>query len=391
MGVRVAVVGAGIAGLAAAYELARAGVESVVFESDRRAGGVIVTEHPEPGWVVEGGPDSVLASDTVVPALARELGLAHRLVGQTARGSSLWDGSALQALGEGEAARLLGIDTGSAALAPGFTTFRGGMGELVDALVAVAGDAIRYGARVTALRPAERGGGWRLEVAGGGPLEADGLILAVPAFRAAGLLRSLDAEAAARLDEIRYLPSFTVTLAYREAQFRRPLEGTGFVVKPPVDVTRLRAGLQYALVVAGVVVTRLMGLVGVRCVGTVQALRACTYASAKFPGRAPPGHVLLRAFLLPGDHPEQVAHENLAPILGIEGEPLWTRAFSWPRGLARPGGDHAARLARLRERLMAQPPLALAGGGYEAPNVPACVAGGRRAGREMVQRLGGGG
>ena len=40
----VAVVGAGIAGLAAAWELERAGVAVMVLESERRPGGVIVTE-----------------------------------------------------------------------------------------------------------------------------------------------------------------------------------------------------------------------------------------------------------------------------------------------------------------------------------------------------------
>src|SRR5207249_12114340 len=40
-------------------------------------------------------------------------------------------------------------------------------------------------------------------------------------------------------------------------------------------------------------------------------LRACTYASAKFPGRAPAGHVLLRAFLAPGDgDPANAAHRS---------------------------------------------------------------------------------
>ncbi len=39
----VAVVGGGIAGLCAAYELVRAGAEVVVLESTRRAGGVMAT------------------------------------------------------------------------------------------------------------------------------------------------------------------------------------------------------------------------------------------------------------------------------------------------------------------------------------------------------------
>ena len=45
----IAVVGAGLAGLSAAYELVQAGAEVAVLESERRAGGVIVTERPEIG------------------------------------------------------------------------------------------------------------------------------------------------------------------------------------------------------------------------------------------------------------------------------------------------------------------------------------------------------
>ena len=53
------VVGAGIAGLAAAWELLREGAkfDVTILESERRAGGVIVTERVD-GFVVEGGPDA---------------------------------------------------------------------------------------------------------------------------------------------------------------------------------------------------------------------------------------------------------------------------------------------------------------------------------------------
>src|SRR2546425_642114 len=82
------------------------------------------------------------------------------------------------------------------------------------------------------------------------------------------------------------------------------------------------------------------------------AVRACTYASAKYPGRAPAGHMLLRAFLAPSDgEPGALAHAELAPLLRITGAPLWTRAFHWPHGLPRYEAHHAARVARVRERL----------------------------------------
>ena len=80
-----AVLGGGIAGLAAAYTLARAResgvpVEELLIEGRDRLGGVIRTEHID-GFVIEAGPDSFLAEKPEAAALARELGLGDSLIG----------------------------------------------------------------------------------------------------------------------------------------------------------------------------------------------------------------------------------------------------------------------------------------------------------------------
>ena len=75
----VAVVGGGISGLAAAYELQRRGLNVCVLEGAARAGGVICTDRFD-GWVVDGGPDSILVQKPAAVALCRELGIADRLV-----------------------------------------------------------------------------------------------------------------------------------------------------------------------------------------------------------------------------------------------------------------------------------------------------------------------
>jgi oxygen-dependent protoporphyrinogen oxidase len=86
---RVAVLGGGISGLAAAYTLARARragapIEEVLIEATERLGGVIRTEHIE-GFVIEAGPDSFLAEKPEAAALARELGLGDSLLGSNDR------------------------------------------------------------------------------------------------------------------------------------------------------------------------------------------------------------------------------------------------------------------------------------------------------------------
>jgi oxygen-dependent protoporphyrinogen oxidase len=346
---RVVVVGAGIAGLAAAWELQQAGVDVTVLESEPRPGGVIVTERRD-GFIVEGGPDGFLAAEPEIPALAAELGIAERIVAQLARGSSLWTGKAFEPLEEGGAAQLLGIETRTADLAAGFCTFADGMQELVTALAArvVGAQAV---AVITPVRT-----GWRVAVNGGSALEAGALVLALPAYAAGPWLEQLGVPHARAMADVAYAPSVTVSLAYRAEQLGRELAGSGFVV-----------GAQHAAPLQ---------------------IKACTYASSKFPGRAPSGHVLLRAFLAPAARdPERLAHAELSAILGIRGAPLWSRVFHWTRGLPRYGDDHAAHLAAVRGGLARLAPLALAGAGYDGAGVSACVRSGRKAARSVLARL----
>jgi len=75
----VVIVGAGIAGLAAAYELSRQNVTCVVLERATRPGGVIFSEGVD-GFTIDGGPDSLLVQKPAGIALCEELGLGARLV-----------------------------------------------------------------------------------------------------------------------------------------------------------------------------------------------------------------------------------------------------------------------------------------------------------------------
>ncbi|HVU34728.1 MAG TPA: protoporphyrinogen oxidase [Opitutaceae bacterium] len=75
----VAILGAGATGLTAAYRLARRGVPVRLFELTDRVGGAIRTERIE-GWLIEGGPNSLLTGDPVVTSLIGEVGLGDERV-----------------------------------------------------------------------------------------------------------------------------------------------------------------------------------------------------------------------------------------------------------------------------------------------------------------------
>jgi oxygen-dependent protoporphyrinogen oxidase len=74
----VVVIGAGISGLAAAWELRQRGRQPLILEQSSRAGGVIVTERAH-GFVIDGGPDALLVQKPAGVELCRELGLAQHL------------------------------------------------------------------------------------------------------------------------------------------------------------------------------------------------------------------------------------------------------------------------------------------------------------------------
>ena len=104
---RIAIIGGGIAGLAAAFELektraAGSGVEYALFESRDRLGGSLASEIVD-GTVLERGPDSFLTEKPAAAELCRELGLGEELIpsNDIARKTYVVIGNRLVALPDG--------------------------------------------------------------------------------------------------------------------------------------------------------------------------------------------------------------------------------------------------------------------------------------------------
>jgi oxygen-dependent protoporphyrinogen oxidase len=75
----VAVIGAGVSGLAAAYELRKRKRSVVVLERESRVGGIVTTERVGE-FIVDAGPDALLVQKPAAVALCNELGLSDRLI-----------------------------------------------------------------------------------------------------------------------------------------------------------------------------------------------------------------------------------------------------------------------------------------------------------------------
>lgn len=103
----VVVAGGGVAGLAAAWELAGAGVRVVVVEESHATGGKL-RRQTVAGVPVDVGPDAFVARRPEARDLCQELGLADRLVGPGAAGAQVWSRGRLRRLPDG---LVLGVPT----------------------------------------------------------------------------------------------------------------------------------------------------------------------------------------------------------------------------------------------------------------------------------------
>jgi oxygen-dependent protoporphyrinogen oxidase len=468
----IVIVGGGITGLSTAHAaLARAreigrAVRVIVLEGSTRFGGNLVTERSG-GFLLDGGPDSWVATKPHASDLARALGLGGSLIGTipaNRRYYIAWNGrlhavpeglvlgvpTRLTALAwtplfswpgklrmameplvrvrdsaEGDesiaqfATRRLGREAADRLVAPllggisagdasdlsvsasfpqlvameqdhgslvrgmraarrarerargdgpepsGFVSLAGGVGGLVGALVErlqAEGATLRLRTGVRALM--RTGSGWSIAIDGGDPIAADAVLLAIPAYAAAPLAETLDPALAEKLGGLQSGTTATVFFGYRRADVEHPLDASGFLVP------------------------RAMG----------RPILAGTWVSSKWDGRAPDGHVLLRAFIggpaatqeLGGDDAGlvAVARRELGALMGVRAEPLFARVFRFDRASAQMRVGHAQTLREVRDRFAAVAPgVRIAGGGYDGIGIPDCIRQGQDHGRAMVDGL----
>ena len=349
-------VGGGLAGLTAARHAVERGADVTVVESGPRLGGQVRSERIN-GCVLEHGAEGFIAKSNAIPTLCRSLGLQDELLSQATHRALVLRGGVLEELTEGSAGRFLGIQASNADWGHGLCTLRGGMGRLVDALEVALGssDIIREVA-VDGVEPSATSG-VRVSLADGMVLEADGAILALPGEAMAGVLHQTKPHQAGRLREWRTVSSVSITLVMRRDAIRHPLDASGLI-----------------------------------CAGQAgPGLRACTFASSKFPGRAPHGWCVLRAFYRPEPGSLTMTDEawlerclsDLAPVLGISDEPALSRVCRWPSAIPRYSADHDRKVDDLTRDISTLPRVELAGAAVMRSGLDGAV----RSGLESAERL----
>lgn len=232
---------------------------------------------------------------------------------------------------------------------PVFLTVAGGLSRVVDALVAGLDD-VRTGARVAALAP-RAGGGAEVVLADGTVLEADHVVLTVPAFAAAPLVAPLAPEAGRLLGGIPYASVAVVAAAYPAAVGDRYPHGSGMLVPP-------REG---------------------------RLVKAATWSSRKWPHLAGGDAFLLRASVgridderwrsMDDDELSGRVADELAAATGIATAPLATRVTRWERSLPQYEVGHLRRVRDVRDAIRVTVPwLHVAGAAYDGVGLAPCVA-----------------
>ncbi|MCI2419872.1 protoporphyrinogen oxidase [Saccharopolyspora sp. K220] len=267
------------------------------------------------------------------------------------------------------AASVLPAPKPAAAPQPVFGAFRLGYRELIDRLLIAADVRPRLGLPVRAL--VRTGSGWRLEI-GAAPspefLDADAVVLAVPAPAARRLLADVVPVAAAKLSEVQLASMIVVGLALpSDAQL------------PDASGVLIARGERHAD-------------------GTPFTAKAFTFSSNKWPHlRGTGGELLVRGSVgrfgetadLQLDDAEVLrrVRADFAELTGISAAPVDSVAVRWGGGVPQYGVGHLDLVADVERAVAEVPGLAVAGAALHGVGVPACIATGTAAATEVTRDL----
>ncbi len=236
-----------------------------------------------------------------------------------------------------------------------FVSLAGGLDTLVTALTEKLGPGVvRTGQRVVGLadRKTAAGAHFGVLLRDGTHYDVDDIVLALPAPAAISVIHPLSPHMARGLAQLAHISTAVVSLGFRERDVGRPLTGYGFLVASRDATT----------------------------------IRGCTWSSSKLPGRAPSGHVLLRAFLGGADREADVALDDeelvasaidgMRKPLKLSGEPVLTHVDRWPQAQPQYEVGYRERVNEIRRGC--PPGLHLIGASYDGVGLPAVIRSARK-------------
>jgi protoporphyrinogen/coproporphyrinogen III oxidase len=245
------------------------------------------------------------------------------------------------------------------------SSFVTGLDELTTALARSLGDRLRLGVRL--VRAERAGGGYRLSVEQAGQsrtLDADALVLAIPAHHACHVIQALEPELFDVLAGIPYVPVALVHLGYFGSALPQPPDAYGFFVPASERL-------------------KILGAI---------------FASAIFSGRAPARFSLFSVRAGGARHPEMVslpdeeltalAHADLRGLLGLTAAPAFSHVVRHERALPQYTLGHAERLAALEAGERRTPGLYFHGNAYHNAGVPELVSRSGKLARRLREELG---
>ena len=239
-----------------------------------------------------------------------------------------------------------------------FVSLKDGLEEMVQVLPGKLNGDLRLETSVTEVRQLD--GRLSLKLNDGRRMAADAVVLAIPAYCAAGLIKDIVPDVAAGLNAIRYVSTGTISLAFRRQ-----------------DVDLLKG--------FGLVIPRSEG----------RLINAVTMTSTKFDHRAPADHVLVRVFFGGSRRPEMMDADDdqlltlvlseLDAVLGIDAQPLFRRIYRWRRANPQYDVGHLDRVKAIEAALPAG--LYLTGSPYRGIGIPDCVYQGQQTAGQIVADL----
>lgn len=417
---QVVIVGGGVTGLAAAYELHKAGWPVTVVEKDRLGGLIRSERHGD--LLIEGGPDSFIIQKPAAKELCEELGLGDQLIPTRSRKVHVWSCGRLHELPEG---LFLTVPTKAwPFLMSGLVSFWGKLRMGMD-LVLPRGPEVEDESIGSFVR--RRLGSEALEklaepiMAGIYVAAADELSLKSTFPRFAELER----EHRSLIRGLRKIPpsgnvspflSLRGGMADLVKKLLAAMPGVRFISD---EATELKPGfvrVGEALLEADHVVLavpahaakklwpktpdvkyvttstvslcypKFADLQGTGFViprGENRKILACSWTTNKFEGRSRDDQFLVRCFVKgeEGD-PEGLAREEMRAMLGAPPEPLFSRVFTWKERNPIYEVGHEKKVAVAEAQL--PPWLHLAGSGFHGAGLPDCIRDGRAVARKII-------